>query len=298
MKSWKAELLLFFVTIIWGGTFTFTKLGLNDASPFLYLILRFSLALIIAIIIFRTKLLSINKTTLIHGLILGIIFGGGYIFQTLGLNITSVTKTAFITGMAVVITPFIYKLIEKKKVLFWPKIGVVVAFIGLLLFTNPKFDNINTGDLFTLISTFFWAFYIVYMDVFTKGKTNKEETLQLVFVQIIGTLAIIFLAFLIFESHSIILNITTNLTVSILYNGILASFILTLIHTSVQRYTTPVKASLIFTLEPIIASIVAVFALNEFLNTTESIGASILLLGVLISETGLFLYNKIMKQNN
>lgn len=295
MKPWKAELSLFFVTIIWGGTFTFTKLGLNDASPFLYLLLRFSLAFIISAIVFRQKLLKINKSTLVHGLILGFIFGGGYIFQTLGLELTNVTKTAFITGMAVVFTPFVYKLVEKRKVKFWPKIGVAVAFVGLVLFTNPNYDNINIGDLLTLISTFFWAFYIVYMDVFTKGKNNSKETVQLVVVQILGTLAIIFLAFLIFESQNIMLNFTPNLTISILYNGILASFILTLIHTSVQRYTTPVKAALIFSLEPVVASVVAIFALNEFLNGRETFGASILLLGVLISETGLIIYKNIKK---
>jgi len=191
LKSWKAELLLFFITIIWGGTFTFTKLGLNDSSPFLYLILRFSLALILGLIFFGNNLLKITQSTLIKGFILGLIFGGGYIFQTIGLKLTNVTQTAFITGMAVVFTPFVYKLIEKRKVKLFPKIGVGIAFIGLLLFTNPKFTNINIGDLLTLISTFFWAFYIVYMDVFTKGKTDTNETMQLVVVQIFATLFII-----------------------------------------------------------------------------------------------------------
>lgn len=295
MKSWIAELLLFFITIIWGGTFTFTKLGLNDSSPFVYLILRFSLAFIIGLILFGKNLLNIKRKTLINGIILGFIFGGGFIFQTIGLNLTNVTQTAFITGVSVVLTPFVYKLIEKRKIKLFPKIGVFVAFLGLFLFTNPQFTDINLGDIFTLISTLFWAFYIVYMDVFTKGKNDKDETMFLVLIQIASSLFVVVIAFLIFESDKYVLNFTWNLTISVLYNGIIASFILTLIHTSVQRYTSPVKAALIFSLEPVIASIVAIFALNEMLNGREYFGASVLLLGVLISETGAYIYNKMLK---
>lgn len=293
MKAWKAELLLFFVTFIWGGTFIFTKIGLQDTTPELYVTIRFSIALILALIIFGNKFRNIKKEIIIQGLTLGLIFGGGFVLQTEGLKLTSVTKSAFITGMSVVFTPFVFKLIRKTKVQFWSKIGVIIAFIGLWLFTNPKIDSINFGDLITLISTLFWAFYIVLMDVFTKDKENINETVQLVILQLIGTITVAFISHLILYKSNFNLNLSTNMIISLAYNGILASFILTFIHTSFQRYTTPVKAALIFSLEPVVASIAAVLALNEILNGREYIGAIILFIGVMTSETGEFISNKL-----
>lgn len=291
MKAWKAELLLFFVTFIWGGTFVFTKLGLDFVSPSLFVTIRFSIALIIALIIFGKHLKGINKNTIIAGLVLGSFFGGGFVLQTWGLTLTTVTKSAFITGMSVIFTPFVFKLIVKKNILFWSKIGVAIAFIGLWLFTNPEFDNINIGDFLTLLSTFFWAFYIVYMDVFTNGKSDFSETVQLVIMQFIGTIVISLLGHIFFEGATFEVEISSTLLIALAYNGILASFVLTFIHTGFQRYTTPVKAALIFSLEPIVAALVAMFVLNEILNGRELIGAIILMSAVLVSELGDFVIN-------
>jgi len=177
--------------------------------------------------------------------------------------------------------------------LLWSKIGVIIAFIGLWLFTNPMIDKINLGDILTLFSTIFWALYIVFMDKFTKGREDFTETVQLVTLQFIGTLAVAFFSHLIFENSDFKVDFTLNLGISLAYNAILASFVLTFIHTGFQRYTTPVKAALIFSLEPVVASIVAVLALNEILNGREYIGAAILFLGVMTSELGDFIYKLI-----
>ncbi len=145
LKQWKAELALLLVTFLWGGTFLFTKLGLDDCTPSTFILMRFMIALSLSMIFFGRKLKGINRETLIQGIILGLLFGGGFVLQTYGLKFTSVSKTAFITGMTVPITPFVFKLIQKTKIQLWSKIGVVVATIGLYVFTKPDFDNINLG---------------------------------------------------------------------------------------------------------------------------------------------------------
>ena len=292
MKQWKAELSLVFVTFIWGATFLFTKIGLNDCTPSLYVILRFCVALIFSLIFFGKHFKHLNKQILGQGIFLGLLFGGGFLLQTMGLKYTSVSKSAFITGMTVVFTPFAFYLVERKAVALWQKIGVVVATIGLWLFTKPDISNLNLGDILTLFSTLFWALYITYMDVFTRGRTEFRITTQLVMLQLVAATPISIIYLMIFDLHSIHLVLTNNLLISLAYNGIVASFLLTLVHTAVQRYSNPVKASLIFSLEPVIASVIAVIVLSEFISNLQYIGGFILLVGVLTSETGEFLYNK------
>lgn len=290
MKAWKAELFLFLVTFIWGGTFVFTKIGLNFTNPSFYILMRFGIALLLTLIIFGKHLKNIDKTTFKHGIILGLFFGGGFLLQTYGLLLTTVSKSAFITGITVPFTPFVYYLVERKPIQIWSKIGVVIAFIGLAFFTAPDLMKeeltVNMGDVLTLISTLFWALYITYMDVFTRGKSGIKLNAQLLTLQFIASASIALIAFFGFDLNNFKFIWDNQLLISLGFNAILASFMVTLIHTSIQRYTTPVKAALIFSLEPIIASAVAWLMFSETLQNLELIGALILLSGVLVSEFG------------
>ncbi len=251
--------------------------------------MRFSIAIFLCVIFFNKKLFKIQNRTLINGLILGLFFGGGFLLQTIGLKYTTVSKSAFITGITVPLTPIVYYIVCRKKINKYSFWGVFVAMIGLWIFTNPDFDNINIGDVLTLFSTMFWAFYITYMDVFTKKIENRSITAQLVFLQFVASSIIALVYFVTFEDSSWVVKFDNMLLISLAFNAVLASFFVTFIHTSIQRYTTPVKAALIFSLEPIVASSVAVIFLNETMSNTEIFGATLLFSAVIISELGTFL---------
>lgn len=254
------------------------------------MLLRFSIALLLTIIIFFNSLKNIDKKTFIHGTILGICFGTGFVLQTFGLKFTSISKSSFITGITVVLTPFAYKLITRKYVKLWQKLGVIVCFIGLWLFTKPRLDVVNLGDALTLLSTVCWALYITFMDVFTKNSTRREETAQLLFMQILATFPFPLITLFLFDSsHGFAINWTPSLILSLSFNAILATFLVTFIQTSVQRYTSPVKAALIYSLEPVIATYLAVMIAGEILSGAEYIGALIMMGGVLLSEFGKFI---------
>lgn len=296
MKSWKAETYLMLVTLIWGGTFLFTKQALVDCSPSLFLVIRLLLAFTLTLIFFGKHLKHLNKEIFWHGTVLGLFFGVGFLLQTYGLKFTSVSKTAFITGITVSITPFVYFILQKKKIAFWSIIGVIIATIGLYIFTKPEFNNINIGDVLVLLSTFMWAFYITYMDIFTKDKVGVASTSLLVLLQFFYTFLLAVIALFIFDFGNLKLNFTNNLIFALIFNGILASFLVTFIHTAVQRYTSPVKAALIFSLEPVFAATFAIIFIDEVLSTREYLGGAILLIGVVVSELGYLLnplFNKI-----
>lgn len=290
MKSWQAELWLLLMTLGWGATFLFTKLGLNDCPPSLYIILRFSIALVLCLAFFGKHLRSVDKKTALQAMILGWFFITGFELQTYGLAYTSISKSAFITGFTVLITPFVFFLVERKRVSNWQKAGVAIASVGLWVFTKPDIDNVNLGDILTLLSTTFWALYITYMDIFTRDKRGIAQNMQMVSFQFIGALPVAILFFLIFEFNgTLALAFNENLITSLLFNGIAASFVITIVHTSVQKYSTPVKAALIFSLEPIFAYVFAFFAAGEVLSNREAAGAAIMMLGVLSAELGPFL---------
>ncbi len=286
MKAWKAEFALLLVTLLWGATFLFTKIGLNDCTPSTFIIIRFFIAISLSLIFYSKSIFSIQKEVLLQGLVLGLLFGTGFVLQTYGLKYTSVSKSAFITGMTVPITPFVFKLIQKSKINKWSKIGVVVSTIGLFIFTKPDIYNINFGDIVTLLSTVFWAFYITLLDKYTKGKSDKNLTSQLVAMQFVAALLPALISFFIFDFSNFKFNLSNDLIIAIAFNAVMASFVATFVQTKFQRYTSPIKAALIFSLEPIFANIVAIIVINEILSFREYTGATILLCGLLISEIG------------
>ena len=65
----------------------------------------------------------------------------------------------------------------------------------------------------------------------------------------------------------------------------MASFLVSFIQISVQRYTTPVNAVLIFALEPVFASIFAFLVLSEVLSINGYIGAAVMLFAIFVSDT-------------
>ncbi len=286
MKSFNAELLLLLITFIWGSTFSWTKIGLDYTTPFAYNILRFSIALMLTILIWKKSIIRIQKQTFINGTILGAFYAGGIALQAIGLNFTTVTKSAFITGLSVVFTPIVYRIVQNKKIPLHQKAGIVGAAFGLWLFTKPDFGNINIGDVLTLISTFFWAFYLVFMNKYTEQIKKFDKTAQLVFSQFLMITTINLVGMVVYDLSSIKFEFNNLLIISLLFNGIVASILLTTIHTHVQKFTTPVKAALIFSLEPVFAGIFAMIIFNEILSIGEYIGALILFIGIIISEFG------------
>lgn len=123
------------------------------------------------------------------------------------------------------------------------------------------------------------------LHIFTKGTQEKALNAQLTAAQFLVGLPILFAYWLAFELNTFYFEFNTNLVVSLLFNGVMASFLVSFIQISVQKYTTPVNASLIFAMEPVFASIIAYFALHETLTLQGYIGAGCMLLAIFVSDT-------------
>jgi drug/metabolite transporter (DMT)-like permease len=193
---------------------------------------------------------------------------------------TTASNSALITGITLLIIPFAQYVITRKPVKFenWLSIAIVVA--GLLFVTQPHLGGINTGDLITVISAFAWAFYVIYVDVYT----NKYDINTLIFTQIWVTVIICFTIGFISEDFSQI-SFDAGEILSLLYVGVLATLVTTFLLNKYQNRTTPVKASIIYSWEQPAAVILSVIFINEHLNTVQIIGGSLMITGILFSET-------------
>ena len=203
--------------------------------------------------------------------------GVGILLQNQGIYITTASKSAFITGLMVIFTPIAQLIIERKAPKLGNLIGVIVVTYGLYLLTSPSGFEINFGDILVFISAIIFGIYIVYLDIFSKN----ENPLHLAFLQVTMT-TITALIFVPFETIRFIPS--TQLILSLLYMGICATVFTTYIQTRYQKDTTPTRAVIIFTIEPVIAAVLAYFVLGELLGIVGIIGASLIVVGILVSE--------------
>jgi len=115
MKKYNGEAALLFNTLIWGGTFALIKNALSDVSTMLFLGLRFGIASLIFLPFVYKYLVKTNLKTILAGSVLGLFYFSGFAAQTFGLNLTTATKSGFITGTFVVFIPILQLIIEKRK---------------------------------------------------------------------------------------------------------------------------------------------------------------------------------------
>jgi drug/metabolite transporter (DMT)-like permease len=277
-RSHKAELILLSITLIWGGTFAVVKSALNDASPLTFLALRFGIAALIFPVIYRKNYFSMDRETFKGGLFLGFLLMIGFAFQTVGLKYTTASKSAFITGLLVAFTPIAQAVIEKRMPSRGNLIGVGLVAVGLYVLTSPGGQGFNIGDLFTLFCAISYAIYIVYLDIFSK----KHDVSKLTLLQLAVTAMLSISVAPYFETMHV--HLTTGLVWALLYTSILATVFATYLQTKYQRDTTPVRAAIIFSMEPVMANIVAYFAFGEFVGWIGIAGGTLILAGLLTSE--------------
>ena len=211
------------------------KLGFADISPFLFVAIRFTLGSIIFGSFFFPHLRSIRPPTIRKGIILGVLLGAGLILQTYGLQITTASKSAFITGMMVVFTPAAQMFVGRRIPKPGNLVGVIVVTAGLYFLTSPSGSGFNLGDTVTLVAAFLFGFYIVYLDIYSK----EEELLPLAFLQIAIT-AIMGWILVPFEVPQI--HFTWNLLRLLFYTVFLATVVTTYTQTRFQKDTTPTRA--------------------------------------------------------
>ena len=275
----KSELLLIFITVIWGGTFVSIKAALNYSSPLLLMGIRFLTAFLFFILINRIQFSRISKTTLRNGIILGVLMFLGYGLQTIGLQYTSASRSGFITYFYALLTPFFQFLILKKKPFRGNLVGLSLAFAGLYLITGGMGKGeLNPGDIITFVSAAAYGLYIVCLDLLCRD----EDSAALTALQMLVTALIAFALMPFFETPR--LDHSFVFWGNIVYLSLLGSVVCVYVMTRYQKAVTPTRAAILYSLEPVFSALLAVLILKELFSPTQITGAAFILGGVLLSE--------------
>ena len=286
-RQTKADLMLLVIAIFWGFSYLLTKVGLEGLEPFNLTALRFIIAFIISAIIFRKKL-EINKGTIKHSFILGILLFSMFVTMAFGLEHTTASNAGFLISLAVVLIPIFSSIFLKDKIERRVIIGVILAFVGIALLSLDTELKINTGDLFCLLCAVVSAAHVIVVGIFTQE--SEPITLGVLQLGFAGLLSIIFSFF----TETVRLPSTKTTWFSVLTLSIFCTAISYIVQTTAQQHTTATHTGLIFSTEPVFSAIFSYIFLNEVLEPRAYLGAFILMCGVLTAEVD---FKKLIKKD-
>ena len=264
-KRQQAALGLFFVTLLWGGTFVWMKQAMNslDTEPSTYstagvvgaiVCFRFLIAFI-ALLPFssvaRTALTS--KEDWKGGLILGGLMLPGFVLQMIGISSVDPSVSAFLTSLYVVFTAILSVKISDRRPTRMMIVGVGLATLGAGFIDGPPHIVWGTGELLTVACAFFFALHIIYTDRITK-KLNPIAVTSTSFAVLVvgaGTIAIFYAGdIMVFESAW-----QDGVIVPLLCLGLFGSLACILMLNVFQKHLNPTHAAIIYSFEPVWATI-------------------------------------------
>ncbi|WP_291640821.1 DMT family transporter [Clostridium sp.] len=280
-KSVLADMSLLLVALMWGGGFIAVKGALDSVSPFYIMAMRFGISVVIMLLVFRKKIKRITIKELKIGTLVGLLLFLGFAAQTVGMKYTTAGKNAFLTGTNVVIVPFLYWVISKKKPDSYSLVSAFLCFFGIGMLTLEGGLHIGFGDSLTLLCAVFFAAHIVSVGFFI----DKVDAISLVIIQLGAAAVFSIIAALIFEPMPQALN--SNTVFAIGYLAIFSTMLAFIIQNVAQKYTTSTHAAIILCLESVFGSILSVIMLNEIFTSKMILGCLTIFIAIVTTETKL-----------
>ena len=275
-----AELVLVAIATVWGLTFVMVQdaVALMPVMPFLAY--RFLSASALVAVLFHRKLIGLSAPGWRAGLIMGFFLMLGYVFQTLGLERTTASNTAFITGLFVVLTPLFGALLfgQHPGPVAWGAAGA--AGVGLYLLSGTGGDLHLVGDALVLVTACSFALHILFTD---RAVAAEFDVGALLAVQLFvsGFVPLLFAA----VQGDLVVPRGAVVWSALLVTAFVASALGFFVQTYAQRHAPPARTALILASEPAFAGLFAYLLKGETLGPLDWVGAGLILGAIVAVET-------------
>ncbi|AXL13502.1 DMT family transporter [Microbacterium foliorum] len=274
----RQEVALIAVTAVWGSTFLLVHWAMQHSGPWFFVGIRFLVAGVISIVIFRGALRGIRWRDIGAGAAIGVMIHLGYGLQTVGLQTIDSSTSAFITAMYIPLVPLAQWAVFRKRPPAMAFVGAGLAFLGLLLIAGPDAFalTLGSGEILTMISTLPIAAEIILISVFAgRIDLGRITIIQLLTAGVLGILTMPVVGEGLPEFSWIWVGCAVGLGA--------ASCIIQLTMNWAQKSVSPTRATIIYAGEPVWAAAIGRIA-GERLPAAALIGGALVVLGILASE--------------
>lgn len=276
-STW-AVLGLLAVTAAWGSTFFLLKDVVERVPASDFLAVRFALAAAAVWLIAPRSVSRLTAAERRSGIVLGVVYGGAQLLQTVGLQTTSASVSGFVTGMYVVFTPLLGALLLRARIgrTVWIAVGLSTAGLGVL---SLQGFSIGGGEALTLASAFLYAVHIVGLGVWSSARSAIGLTVvQLLTITVVCGAAA--------APGGIALPQTGADWFALVYMALVAGAAALVVQTWAQAHLSATRAAIIMTMEPVWAGFFAVLLGGERLGLRVVLGGGLVLAAMYLVELG------------
>ncbi len=264
-----ATLLLAAVTAIWGSTFFLIRDVVQQLSPTDFLAVRFTIAAMAMMVVFWRPMLALNRRELTVGVGLGALYAVAQILQTVGLAHTEASRSGFITGTYVVLTPILAGILLRERIPRSTWVAVLMATAGLATLSLQGF-GMGFGETVTLLAAVVYALHIIGLGRYSSPATAAGlSTVQMVVIAAVSLVAA--------APGGIELPQSRGAWASVLYMALMAGAVALWAQTWAQSHLTATRAAIVMTLEPVFAAAFAVALGGESLTIRIFLGGAMVL---------------------
>ncbi|MEP7289258.1 MAG: DMT family transporter [Chloroflexota bacterium] len=294
---WLADFALLGIAAVWGTTFFMIKDATSTFPVLTFLAIRFTLACLALLPFVWMVRRWPSRREMIWGLVAGLAFCAGYIFQTFSLRLIDSGRTGFITGLYVILVPVLALVLLRHKFSLRAIIGAGLAVVGLALLSNAPGGN-WLGDVLAFLCAVSFAAQILAVEKFPKDADWRIMTLiQSACVAVICGILAPLLA-IVHGCESTICqglqpfadSLPTSIPLVVIgvagFTGVVATAMGLAIQVWAQRRLPPSDAALIFSMESPFSALFGWFFRGETLTAGGLLGCGLILMGMLTTALG------------
>ncbi len=264
-----ATLLLVGLTAIWGSTFFLIRNVVLQMSPADFLAVRFTIAAVAVLAVFWRQLLALTKREIQVGVGLGVVYAVAQFMQTVGLEHTEATRSGFITGTYVVLTPILTAVLLREPIPRSTWFAVLMATAGLVTLSLNGF-GFGFGESVTLFAAVLYALHIIGLGRYSSAASAAGlSAVQLIVIAVVSLMAA--------SPGGIELPNSAGAWASVLYMALMAGAVAIWAQTWAQSHLPATRAAIVMTLEPVFAAGFAVGLGGESLTARMVLGGAMVL---------------------
>ncbi len=276
---------LLIVTVVWGTTFPAMKLLSQHLDALQIIWARFAIALTVLLPLWP----GMRSNERRWGLALGVLLFIAFWLQIEGLARTSSNRNAFVTGLNVLVVPILAMLALGKRygLALWAACGMALLGMTLMFHENEPW---NLGDTLTLVSTFFYAIYILALEECAR-RTAKQPLRATRMAAAQAAVMFVASSILVIARHGDVqsalgplLAIPTTSWIALAYLGIFASVMVVTLQAWGQQRVDAMRSAIIYGLEPVFAATMGWFLIGETLGLNGLLGAALIVGALIVSQ--------------
>jgi drug/metabolite transporter (DMT)-like permease len=275
----KADLALLGITFIWGTSFSIVKDAIARIDALEFLALRFLVATLVLVLLFRRDLKRSQRSDLIAAVWIGLLLWAGFTLQVKGLELTTPSKSAFVTGFSVILVPLFEGVLKRRVPSPISLLCAASALAGLYLLTGARsLQSIDWGIFLTFLCAVGFAVHVIVVGHYARSRNLN--------VLVVGQIGVTAVASTLLSMRNGIpsVHLSGRIVAAILVTAVLATALAFYTQNWAQKHTLPSRAALIFSMEPVFAALVTYYTLHERWNAQMAVGCGLIFIGIIASE--------------